>query len=540
MDYLFLEKCVQELSPKLKGKRLGEAYLSGFRFSLKVGSGFLNCYLGVPNAFFYDEEPLTQEPFRRFNLKGFFLKGLSLPVKDRVVELELLKLSLSGDFQKRYLVLELTGKNANLFLLNEKREILYHLRPVLSSVRPLKVGAPYVFPPQNKKPFEELTFGEVTAEGVEKKLYKFVEGLSPLNAKEIAHYFRKLKDLEKAYRLFLERHASSSKACLYYAGEKPKYETTFPYESLKELPRKEFTGELPFSSCWKTYFREVVEKEEFERLKEAALKPLEKRLKALESELKEFQSPEKLLQEAERAKKLGELLKYNLHAIKAGSKEVLLYDYESQKELPVPLSPELSPKENMERYFKSYKKLLRKAERARQLSEKLQEEIRALKFLVERVKKAETFEELKPFLLKEKKGKTEVELPVRLFTLPSGKRLLVGKNSRGNELILKFASPHDYWFHAKEVQGSHVLLTVNKGEEPTQKELELAAAAAAYYSRGRESGKVKVDYTLAKFVKKPPNSKKGFVVYRNERTLIVKPEAFEELLKKEKAPEGAD
>ena len=100
---------------------------------------------------------------------------------------------------------------------------------------------------------------------------------------------------------------------------------------------------------------------------------------------------------------------------------------------------------------------------------------------------------------------------------------------------MKLANPWDVWFHAKGVPGSHVVLRLQKGEIPAEEDLILAGAAAAYFSKGRESGKVTVDYTQVKNLKKPPGTPKGFVVYSRERSITVNPGLFERV---GKPPEG--
>jgi len=122
--------------------------------------------------------------------------------------------------------------------------------------------------------------------------------------------------------------------------------------------------------------------------------------------------------------------------------------------------------------------------------------------------------------------------------LPSGRKVLVGKNGKANELItLKLSNPWDLWFHVKNLAGSHVVLKLNRGEKPSEEDIELAASAAAFFSKGKHSGKLLVDYTEIKNVKKPKNSPVGKVIYRNEKTIRTDPHTFEKFLKNG-APQG--
>ena len=110
------------------------------------------------------------------------------------------------------------------------------------------------------------------------------------------------------------------------------------------------------------------------------------------------------------------------------------------------------------------------------------------------------------------------------FETPDGMKVLCGKNNVQNEYIThKLAEKNDYWFHAKQTAGSHVVL-VTEGREPTDLDFTTAAEIAALYSKA-EGDNIAVDYTLAKHIKKPPSSKPGFVIYHTNWTAYVTPNA---------------
>jgi len=531
VDYLFIEKCVPEITEALRKERISVVYGSQKNFSLRAGKLFLNVYVGQPNALFLSEEPISREQIKNFKLiEGTYVKSVNLPVKDRVVEVETVRLNLSGKVQVYYLILELTGKNANVLLLDENRKIIALLKPFRSSVRPLEVGESYLYPPLDKKEFSEINFGVVTPEGIEKNLHKVVAGLSPLNSKEIAFLFKETKDLERAYNLFLEKHRSSNTPCIYFKDGKPKFMTTFPYLSLKELERREFSGKFPFTECWKFFFKEKIETEELERLRERILKDLEEKERVLKRELSELKSPEELKREAEEKRFLGELLKYNLHLLKPGVESVKTTDYVTGKEVSIPVDPSLSPKENVEEYFKQYRKLLRKAEHSRERKRELKEELETISLLKEIVKNAKQKKELEEFLPNKKEEKREKKR-LKIFRLPSGNRIIVGRNSKENEFItLRLAGKNDLWFHVKDTPGSHVVLRIENGKKANKEDIILSASAAVFFSKAKHSGKVPVDFTEVKNVKKPKGTPPGFVIYSGEKTLYVSKEPFEEFI----------
>ena len=536
MDFLYIEKVAEELRSNLIKERFAGVFKEEKLVSFRVGRFYLNFYWGNPNAFFLDNEPLAKQEFPPLmKLKGAFIKSISLPAVDRVIEFMLVKPVTGNKLIRFFLIFELTGKNANLFLLNEHRKVEFLLRSVDSSVRPISPGDPYILPPSDKKKFEELQFGEVTLEGVKSKLYKFVAGISPLNAKEIAYLMDKYGSLTKAYEEFMKLHRKSEKAFVYYRNGKPKFLTTFPYQSLSDLESKEFSGFLPYSSAWKEFYVKTVEEEKFKALKEKLVLRIEKKLNSLQKELQEFENPEKLRNEAEKWKRMGELLKYNLHLVKPGQNEVKVMDFSTGKEECVPLDPLLSPRENLSRIFKKYRKLLKRISFAENRLGEIKAELERLKLLKEFVASREKIEELKALLPKSTK---EVLIPDFLtFNLPSGKKILVGRNATENEFLsLRLANPWDLWFHAKDIPGSHVILRLQKGEEPSDEDILLSASAAAYFSKGKESGRVLVDYTRVKNLKKPPKTPKGFVIYSGEKTVSVSPDIFSEIFE-EKSPQ---
>ena len=130
------------------------------------------------------------------------------------------------------------------------------------------------------------------------------------------------------------------------------------------------------------------------------------------------------------------------------------------------------------------------------------------------------------------KAKKDLDLTTKpnQFTSSDGFTILVGKNNKQNDyLTLRIADPEDIWMHTKNIPGSHVIIKSAGKNVPDETLLE-AAMLAAYYSKGRMSSQVPVDYTLKKHVKKPSGSKPGMVIYETNNTIYVTPE--EELVVK--------
>ena len=103
-----------------------------------------------------------------------------------------------------------------------------------------------------------------------------------------------------------------------------------------------------------------------------------------------------------------------------------------------------------------------------------------------------------------------------------GFHMYVGKNNYQNDnLTFKFATGNDWWFHAKKIPGSHVVVKLDNAEELPDRTFEEAARLAAYYSKGRDQEKVEIDYVQKKHVKKPGGAKPGFVVYYTNYSMAI-------------------
>lgn len=110
------------------------------------------------------------------------------------------------------------------------------------------------------------------------------------------------------------------------------------------------------------------------------------------------------------------------------------------------------------------------------------------------------------------------------YTLPEGWVILAGRTDADNDrLSLRIARPHDWWFHVRGMPGSHVILQVPPGQEPSSAILRQAAAVAAYHSKARCGGTVAVSATQARFVSKPRGAKPGSVQIRRETVIKARP-----------------
>jgi predicted ribosome quality control (RQC) complex YloA/Tae2 family protein len=127
-----------------------------------------------------------------------------------------------------------------------------------------------------------------------------------------------------------------------------------------------------------------------------------------------------------------------------------------------------------------------------------------------------------------KKGRDDPMLNIRKYAAPSGKEVLVGRNSRGNEAVsLSIGKDQDVWFHVRGAPGAHVILRQQPGQEASDEDLQYAADLAAFHSKLRTGGKVDVSFTSPKFVRKPSGGRLGMVTIDKEKVMLGMPDASE-------------
>lgn len=233
-------------------------------------------------------------------------------------------------------------------------------------------------------------------------------------------------------------------------------------------------------------------------------------------------------------KKIGNLLLVNLNKVRSGMQKISLQDfYDNDKIIEVNLDPKLSPKENINKYFDKAKESKIQYEKAKELIDVISKEKENLTEIKDKVLKAKSIKELeriaKGLKLKMKSEKNlneSITEKFKHYLVDRKYNVYVGKDSKSNDLLtLKFAKQNDYWFHARSVPGSHVVLRIDNAKEPVPKSvLKKVASLAAYHSKAKTAGVVPVSYTFKKFVVKRKGMEPGKVALLKEDTLLVSPE----------------
>nr|WP_252891171.1 NFACT family protein [Thermoclostridium stercorarium] len=230
----------------------------------------------------------------------------------------------------------------------------------------------------------------------------------------------------------------------------------------------------------------------------------------------------------------GELITANIHMLKKGMKSCRLLNYYEHEEtyVDIELDESLTPQENAQKYFKKYSKAksaMAFAAEQMKIAKRELEYLENVLFNLEEANSVEEVEEIREelsnqgYIRKTAKPKRNVQKSGPLcFKSSEGYQIWVGRNNvQNDELTLKFAKPDDLWLHAKNIPGSHVIVRVP--DPIPEKTLFEAASLAAWFSKARNSSKVQIDYTRAKYVRKPSGAKPGMVVYVNYKTVVVDP-----------------
>ncbi len=507
-------------------------------------------------------------------LKGGVIKEVKQYEGDRIIDFDIVHRDEFGLEKELFLTVEIMGKHSNIILVDKKNgRILDGIKRIereFSNKREIMPGILFERPPAQTKhnPWKEgavnLKSEKIADKEAEKVVLENYQGVSPLLAREIAYRAQLLNiNFNEISEGNLERYIEELKQQLdnikdnIYTGnyepvmikdiEKNTY-SDFYFIPLKHLNSGNVNNNSSFENVSANL--DLMETmDEFYRLKETELQKfnlktelskkitqlLKKTRKKLKRQQKEFNESEN----AENYKIYGELLTANLYIFE-GKKptntqiEVVNYYKEPQENIKIKLDKSLSPSENAQRYFKKYQKAKARNKRLRKEINNTEAELEYLESISYQLENAPTLEDLegiKDELIKvgylekaktttRKKKSVQGSKPLK-FVSRDGFDILVGKNNKQNDqLTTKEAAPENIWLHTKEIAGSHVII---KGKDIPLSTIEEAAQIAAYYSKGRNSSNVPVDYTKIKHVRKPKGAKPGMVIYDNHNTLFVTP-----------------
>lgn len=471
-------------------------------------------------------QPSTFIMVLRKYLQGALIESIEQVENDRIVEMTVSNKNEIGDHIQATLIIEIMGKHSNILLVDKSShkilEVIKHVGFSQNSYRTLLPGSTYIAPPstaslnpftiKDEKLFEILQTQELTA----KNLQSLFQGLGRDTANELENIL--VSDKLSTFRNFFHQE---TKPCL--------TETSFSPVPFANQVGEPFTS---LSDLLDIYYKDKAERDRVKQQASELIRRVENELQKNRHKLKKQEKELLATDNAEEFRQKGELLTTFLHQVPNDQDQVILDNYYTNQPITIALDKALTPNQNAQRYFKRYQKL---KEAVKYLTDLIEETKATILYLesVETVLNQAGLEEIAEireeliqtgFIRRRQREKIQKRKKPEQYLASDGKTIIyVGRNNLQNEeLTFKMARKEELWFHAKDIPGSHVVISGNR--DPSDEVKTDAAELAAYFSQGRLSNLVQVDMIEVKKLNKPTGGKPGFVTYTGQKTLRVTPD----------------
>lgn len=564
-DGVTIAGIVKELNDSLPGGRIykiAQPESDELMLTIKVNGGqkrlFISASASLPLVYLTENNkpsPMAAPGFcmlLRKHIQNGRIIRISQPGLERIIRIQIEHLNEMGDLCSKNLIVEIMGKHSNIIFTDDKDKIIdsiKHISGMVSSVREVLPGRPYFIPETQKKKNaldtnREEFFQSIRSGGqpVHKMLYGSYTGLSPMFAQELC--FRAGLDgdgsaaalsedsLQKLYEVFQNAvgdiQTGNFIPNIVYEFGSPVEFSVLPLTMYQEEERKR---EASVSAMLERYYaqRNSISRirQKSADLRRIVQTALERNVKKYDLQLRQIKDTEK----REKYRIYGELLNTYGYQASPGDKSITARNYYTDEDITIPLDPTLAPLENAKKYFEKYNKMKRTYEALSTLTLEVKAEIEHLESISASLDIATAEEDLVQIreelvqngYIRRKGSDKKIKITSRPFHYISsdGYHIYVGKNNfQNDELTFRFASGNDWWFHAKGIPGSHVIVKT-KGEVLPDRTFEEAAKLAAYYSRARGQEKAEIDYTEKKNVKKPNGGKPGFVIYHTNYSMVM-------------------
>lgn len=526
-------------------------YCSGTNYALSLNvSALYSLYLTTTSR----PNPLHAPNFcmlLRKHIIGFKVKTISMPGLERIAIIELEGYNELNDLVTYKLIVELMGKHSNIILINQESNIidsLKHFTTFSGSLRNILPNMPYEFPELNKLDVSAPNIGleQVHSSSLLECFSNYFSGTS----KTLLNYSISQLELNNEFNFENFKYLLSYLQDLLVKIQTQQVNCIYFEKDYVLIPTSEISNDLKINFFLDDYYSQKEQEEEFTQYRNSLLTFIAKKLKKIAKKSDEVNQKIQECSKMDEYQLYGELLTNNLYRLNDNHASSIILEnyYQQNAPIEIPLDVTLSPSDNAKKYFKKYHKLKNTISIVTVQKEELEKEIDYLESIVYELQLAKNVTELdriyqemednnlfsrrtpvkqgpKAFQVKNKQNKKLVDKKQSDFLSYQidGFTVLVGKNNQENDyLTLKVARENDIWFHVKDIQGSHVILVVNQ-REPSQETINKVAAITAHYSKAKQSSNVPVDYTLAKYVKKPSKAKPGMVTYINYQTVNVQP-----------------
>ena len=524
------------------------------RLSISASASLPLIYLTETNK----PSPMTAPNFcmlLRKHINNGRITAITQPKLERIIRFEVEHLDELGDLCKKYLIIEIMGKHSNIIFCTEDNKIIdsiKHVSAQMSSVREVLPGREYFIPDTMEKSDPlDISFADFVSTLIAKPtplgkaIYTSFTGISPVVAEEICYIAgidseitpKELSEdvlihLYKQFTLFFDPVIKGDfHPVIYYDGAEPKEFCALPLSHFPMYEAKIFDS---MSNVLETYY---ASKNTLTRIRQKSVDLRKIVQTALERNRKKYDLQSKQLKDTlnrDKYRIYGELINTYGYNLEPGAKQLDALNYYTNEMVKIPLDPTKTPGENAQKYFDKYNKQKRTFEVLSSLIQETQEDITYLESVSNALDIALSEDDLTQIkeeligagYVRRKFTKKKVKITSKPFHYISsdGYHMYVGKNNYQNdELSFKFANGGDWWFHAKNMAGSHVIVRKEQAETLPDATFEEAGRLAAYYSKGRQAPKVEIDYVQRKELRKPPKAKPGFVIYHTNYSMMCVP-----------------
>lgn len=541
-DGMFTHAMVNELNQNLSGGRISKIQQPfANELILTVRSNRKNRQLLLSAHPSYARVQITDQPFANPAKPSTFVMSLRKYItsaivqdfhqlnNDRVVSIDLSAKNELGDIHEYTLVTEIMARHSNIFLINKETgkivDLIKRVSPENNSFRGLLPGDDYKLPPaQNKiNPFstKDENLNNLSASEIRDKY----EGIGLDTSAELVEFVKQGNSLDD----FMARYNNDLHPNTAKSNDKHKL-GFFPIAFKNTTTEVNSYGSL--SELLDNYYVDKARLDRIEQQTKSITHRLDIILKKDKSKIKKLN---KQLQHTDIMNKYnlyGELLTTYMSKIQHGSSSITLTNYYNNEEVTIKLNPEYSPSLNAQSYYKKYRKLQNSIPHINEQLAITTNEVNYLESVLASLEYVDiedvdgiVYELIESGYIKKKRRNAPKKRKKKIgenFKTTTGVEITVGKNNLENDqLTMKLSQKNHYWFHVKDIPGSHVIL---KTSDPDEQSITEAATIAAYYSKARDSSKVPVDYVQIKNIRKPNGAKPGFVIFEGQKTILVDPD----------------
>lgn len=568
LDAIYLSALTGELKEKIEGGRIDKVQQperdmllislrskgENLRLLLAAGTGRARVHLTV-SSFENPAEPPMFCMLLRKHLVGARIISVRQPDWERMLIIELEGHDEMGFASRKQLITEMIGRSSNVILVDGEGRIIDCMRRMDfagDAMRRMLPGMIYRLPPKQDKPVlmetdseqrRKMIAGAEEGQSLDKWLLNSFSGLSPLVCRELAYRCSgSLETLPELLDAFVDSvRAGDLRPYILWDEDKP---ADFSFMKIGHYgDALSCREEENFSSLLDSFYSQRDRAEQQRRRSHQLYKTVRTIRDRLQRKLAGQSEELRRTENRDQVRKMAELVTANIYRIKRGDRVLKCQDYYDPEggEMEITLDPLKTPQQNAASMFKEYNKLKAARSHLTGLIAQGEEQLDYLNSVLEMLSLSESEKDISDIrrelvetgYIRQQSGvktsRIKAQAPLR-FVTDDGFEVLAGRsNIQNDQLSTKLCRRADYWFHTQKVHGSHVILRCSDSE-PSPLAISQAAAIAAYYSQGRDGGKIPVDYTMLRFVRKPSGAMPGKVIYTDYKTIMT--QADEALVKR--------